>query len=131
MGAVSIPPRKKVLAAYSLHEYNPKMKVAAIARAVGAPRSTVAVWLAKPAFFDPYYDRVAIRRALNGDVSAYRALTYYEYRLVIALLERDNRGGETVTGRFPPEAAEMIETALRKRRNRLRATGALEALNAA
>jgi hypothetical protein len=97
MGAVSIPPRKKVLAAYSLR---------------------------------PDLEEV-LRRALNGDVSAYRALTYYEYRLVIALLERANRGGEVVTGRFPPEAAEMIETALRKRRNRLRATGALEALHAA
>lgn len=48
------------------------------AKAAGVSAGNASVWLRNPARFDPYFDEIALSRALSGDLSAFRALTVWE-----------------------------------------------------
>lgn len=51
---------------------------ARISREVGIHVSTVKRWLATPDWFDPFWDEVALMRALEGDRPVFRSLNYWE-----------------------------------------------------
>lgn len=68
----------KCLQAYELREKE-GMTYAAIARAVNIDSDTVRRWIVDPTHFDPYYDEVALKRALEGERKVYDALSYWEF----------------------------------------------------
>jgi hypothetical protein len=90
-----------------------------MSRALGVPRNTLQFWLDNPARFDPYYDHIAVVRALAGDMDVYDNLTHFERRLVVALLERAFAVGEPLRDRFPFDRWEGIHKAIKTRRDRL------------
>lgn len=109
-------PRGKVKLAYDLREENPDMSTKVIARELGVARSAVAGWFKEPETFDPFYDRVAIQRALKGDGEVFANLTVYERRLVVGLLERSETPEEAASERFPLQYAERVSKAVNRRR---------------
>lgn len=116
-----IPQRKKVLAVYEMRESESTPGALRISQATGVPRSSVSLWIGKPHAFDPYYDPIAIARAMGGDGEVFDRLTTFEYRLVVALLERADTAGSPVSDRFPFSHKEKIRVAVRRRRDRVEA----------
>lgn len=113
----TIPSRKKVLAAHGMREAG--LKTAAIAKALGIRPIAVERWFNQPETYDPYYDEVAVERALQGDAAVYDSLTIFEYRLVVALLERADTDEEPASNRFPEGHRERVRLAIRRRRKEL------------
>lgn len=69
--------REKCLRAYQLRE-DEGLKFSQIAREVGVDSDTVRRWLTHPQKFDPYYDEVALSRALEGETDVINRLTNWE-----------------------------------------------------
>jgi hypothetical protein len=84
-------PRELVLAAYELREEG--YSNAVIGRTLGVDRRVVGHWFNEPEKFDPYFDEVALERALAGERKVFDALTIYEadefYRRVEERFERE------------------------------------------
>jgi predicted transcriptional regulator len=68
---------EKCLRAYELREEF-GCTYAEIARRVDIDSDTVRRWITNPTKFDPYYDEVALMRALEGERKVYDRLTYWE-----------------------------------------------------
>jgi hypothetical protein len=112
-------PRKKVLAAYQMREVDPSVSLNKMSKVIGVHRSSIHLWLSDPSAYDPYYDRVAIERAVAGDAGAYDGLTVFERGLVDALLERSDTEENPATARFPKGYRDKVQHAIARRRARV------------
>lgn len=71
-------PRKVVQQVYLLREKQQSLR--SIAKDVGINVNTVKRWLNNPAKYSPFYDEVALKRALQGDKSVFENLSLWEKR---------------------------------------------------
>lgn len=71
-----LPSRQTLLTVYDMREQG--YLVREIADAVGRRERTIWFWLSNPHRYDPYFDEVALERAMNGERKVYDRLTVFE-----------------------------------------------------
>lgn len=80
------------MAAFELKADFPELTYYEIGRKIGADGWSVHRWLNDEAFFYPWVDDIAVRRAFEGDRQAYESLTYWERRDFFRMLADTRRG---------------------------------------
>jgi len=72
--------RDAAFAVFDLAAEHPEWSYMKISKETGVPYSTARSFLLCPERYDPYFDEVALERALKGDKEVFENLTIYEMR---------------------------------------------------